>query len=157
MDVGGNNKGVAGKLSNFTTRAFIFDGVECASMEGLLQSFKFENIEIQKEVCKLVGLKAKRRGSKRNKRWKSLQTLWWNGVSYPRKSKDYQMLLERAYNALLTNKHFRKDLSKTAGVVFTHSIGRNKESDTVLTEREFCRNLSRCRDKVLFDIKMKNI
>lgn len=34
-------------------------------MEGLLQSFKFENHEMQKEVCKLVGKKAKFKGKKK--------------------------------------------------------------------------------------------
>lgn len=33
MDIGGQNKGVAGRLSNFTARPFTFDGVECLSME----------------------------------------------------------------------------------------------------------------------------
>lgn len=155
MDIGGNNKGVAGRLSNFTARPFIFDGVECGSMEGLLQSFKFENEVIQKEVCKLTGIYAKRRGSKRNKAWKSTQTLWWKGKSYSRKSKEYQELLDKAYEALLSNENFKKDLFSTNDAVFTHSIGKNKESDTVLTESEFCKRLTYLRDKYLFCDKIK--
>ena len=65
MDIGGNNSGVAGRLSNFTARNFIFDGVECNSMEGLLQSFKFENIDIQKYVCTLIGITAKKTRTKK--------------------------------------------------------------------------------------------
>jgi len=61
----------AGRLSNFSPHPFIFDGVECASMEGLLQSFKFDKPHIQAVVCQLVGIKAKRRGQKRNKAWKT--------------------------------------------------------------------------------------
>ena len=57
----------AAALSNFYPHPFIFDGVEVASMEGLLQSFKFEKPHIQLEVCKLVGLAAKKRG--RSKNW----------------------------------------------------------------------------------------
>lgn len=145
MDIGGNNRGVAGRLSNFTARCFTFDGVECKSMEGLLQSFKFENVEIQQYVCSLIGIFAKRKGQSRNKAWKSKQTLWWKGKPYLRKSKDYQDLLTRAYNALFENEKFRSDLLSTGDAVFTHSIGKNKESETVLTESEFCRQLHRLR------------
>lgn len=145
MDIGGNNSGVAGRLSNFTARTFVFDGIECNSMEGLLQSFKFENQEIQKHVCTLIGIRAKRRGQKRNKAWKSKQTLWWKGVEYSRKSKEYQELISRAFDALFTNEKFKADLLSTGNAVFTHSIGNNKESETVLTESEFCRQLHRLR------------
>jgi hypothetical protein len=145
MDIGGNNNGVAGRLSNFTARKFIFDSVECNSMEGLLQSFKFENIEIQKYVCTLIGIGAKRKGQKRNKAWKSKQTLWWKGVTYSRKSKEYQDLLTKAYDALFKNDKFKSDLLSTGNAIFTHSIGKNKESETVLTESEFCRQLHRLR------------
>ena len=33
----------------------MIDGVECASMEGFLQSLKFSDPEMQKRVCTLVG------------------------------------------------------------------------------------------------------
>ena len=145
MDIGGNNSGIAGRLSNFTARKFIFDDVECNSMEGLLQSFKFENPDIQKHVCTLIGISAKRRGQKRNKAWKSKQTLWWKGIAYQRKSKEYQNLITKAFDALYTNEKFKADLISTGNAVFTHSIGNNKESETVLTEAEFCRQLTRLR------------
>lgn len=145
MEIGGNSSGVAGRLSNFTARPFVFDGVECASMEGLLQSFKFENSDIQVEVCKLVGFAAKKRGSKRNKAWKRAQTLWWKGSPFPRKSKGYQALLDIAFDALSQNEKFAADLLSTGDSSFTHSIGKNKESETVLTEREFCSQLYRVR------------
>lgn len=147
MDIGGNNKGVAKRLSNFTSRPFVFEGIECASMEGLLQSFKFENQEIQKHICTLIGIRAKRRGSKRNRAWKSKQTLWWKGTAYPRKSKEYQELLDRAYDALATNVNFMNDLLSTGDAIFTHAIGHNKQSETVLTESEFCRRLMALRTK----------
>ena len=146
MDIGSNNKGVAGRLSNFTPRKFIFDGIECNSMEGLLQSFKFENEEIQKEVCKLTGFAAKRRGRKRNKAWQTKQTLWWKGIEYPRKSKEYQQLLISAYKAYGENEKVRNDLISTNNAVFKHSIGNNKASETVLTTREFCRLLTDLRN-----------
>jgi len=145
MNIGSNGKGVASRLSNFTAREFTFDGVLCKSMEGLLQSFKFEKEHIQVEVCKLIGFGAKKRGRGRNRTWQTKQTLWWKGKPYKRKSKEYQKLIRDAYDALGTNEHFAKDLLSTQSATFTHSIGCNKESDTVLTEREFCNNLYRVR------------
>lgn len=65
MDIGKGSGGVSGRLSNFTPRRFVFDGVNCNSIEGVLQSFKFKNPEMQKEVCKLVGSAAKFKGKKK--------------------------------------------------------------------------------------------
>lgn len=146
MDIGSNNKGVAGRLSNFTPRKFVFDGVKCNSMEGLLQSFKFDKPHIQKEVCKLTGFAAKRKGSKRNKAWKKTQTLWWKGIPYKRNSKEYQTLLDNAFLALYKNRKFKKDLIKTKSANLTHSIGKNKKADTVLTTQEFCKRLTNLRN-----------
>jgi hypothetical protein len=147
MDVGSRNSYPAGKLSNFTAFEFEFEGVICASMEGLLQAFKFENTDAQKITCALTGFNAKKKGSGRNKYWKSKQTLWWNGFSYPRKSKEYQRLLDRAYNALYKNENFKKAL-EAAGTktIFTHSIGRSNKKETVLTEAEFCKRLQYLKD-----------
>jgi hypothetical protein len=145
MNIGSNSKGVAGRLSNFTARQFIFDDVLCESMEGLLQSFKFDKVHIQIEVCKLTGLYAKRRGMKRNKIWRQNQTLWWKGKKYKRDGKEYQDLLDKAFEALSNNKKFIQDLLATNNSVLTHSIGKNKKQDTVLTEQEFCSRLTKIR------------
>lgn len=60
MDVGSRNSYPAGKLSNFTAFAFEIDGIKCASMEGFLQSLKFENKNSQEATCKLTGFSAKK-------------------------------------------------------------------------------------------------
>ena len=63
MEVGGrNNSYPGGKLSNFTGFQFVFDGVHCNSMEGLLQAFKYEKIDSQIATCQLVGFNAKKKG-----------------------------------------------------------------------------------------------
>ena len=153
MNIGSRNGGAAGRLSNFTPRPFTFDGVECASMEGLLQSFKFDKPHIQEEICKLTGLAAKKRGQKRNYAWKSQQCLWWKGKKIPRKSDEYQKLLDDAYNAISKNRKFAKDLLSTGDAVLCHSIGRSKPKDTVLTEREFCSRLMKVRDRLQKEFK----
>jgi len=135
-------------LSNFSPHPFVFDGVECASMEGLLQAFKFEKEHIQVEVCKLVGYAAKSRGGAHNSHWKRQQKLWWKGKAYDRDGKEYQELLDRAYDALAENTSFQKALLATGNAILRHSIGKSNPKDTVLTEREFCSRLMKLRIKI---------
>ena len=148
MNIGSGSGYPASALSNFSPHPFVFDGVECASMEGLLQSFKFDKPHVQKEVCKLVGKGAKFRGKKRNKAWKSKQTLWWNGVAFDRHGPAYQALLDDAYDALATNVKFQKALLASDKAVLTHSIGSNSASETCLTTREFVSRLTRIRSEL---------
>ena len=143
MNIGSKSGWPSSALSNFAPHPFTFDGVECASMEGFLQSLKFDKPHVQIEVCKLVGLAAKYRGKKRNKAWKSKQTLWWKGQPYERSSVWYSVLIRQAYMELWRcSPSFRKALKATGDAVLTHSMGSNKESETVLTEREFCSTLT---------------
>lgn len=145
MDIGSKCGYPASALSNFAPHPFEIDGVVCNSMEGFLQSLKFESIDMQKYVCTLIGYAAKKKGSKKN--WKTKQELHWNGKTYKRDSDEYQNLLNRAYNELYKNSGFRKALESTKGSTLTHSIGKNKQSDTVLTTSEFCGRLTHLRDK----------
>lgn len=147
MDIGSKSGYPSSALSNFSPHHFVFDEVECASMEGLLQSFKFDKVPVQVEVCKLVGIQAKMRGKNRNKAWKTRQTLWWRGLPIDRHGDEYQNLLDQAYQAMYDcNDSFRRALAATQNAVFTHNIGHNKEQDTVLTTREFCSRLTKLRD-----------
>ena len=148
MDIGSGKGFPESDLSNFHPHWFIFDGVECESMEGLLQSFKFDKPHIQVEVCKLTGLAAKFRGKKRNKAWKRCQTLWWKGEPFARQGPEFQELLNRAFEALSTNNSFKKALLATGNSALTHSLGKSKPTETVLTEREFCSRLEKIREKI---------
>lgn len=143
MDIGSGNGYPSSALSNFTPHPFVFDGVECASMEGLLQSFKFSNPDVQREVCKLTGRNAKFKGKK--KKWWKTQTLYWMGVEYKRDSEEYQKLLDRAFNALSKNQSFINALLATGNSSLTHSIGKTKPTETVLTRTEFCSRLMKIR------------
>jgi len=145
MDIGSGNGYPSSALSNFAPHPFIIDGVECASMEGFLQSLKFESVDMQKYVCTLVGKAAKKKG--RNKNWRQKQELYWQGKIYKRDSDDYQNLLNKAYNRLSENTGFQKALQTTNGCVLEHSIGKSKTSETVLTKQEFCSRLTYLRDK----------
>lgn len=146
MDIGSGNGYPSSALSNFAPHAFIFREVECASMEGLLQSLKFSSKEMQVEVCKLVGKAAKFKG--KNKKWFRQQVLYWQGQEIKRDSQEYQDLLDEAFEALSQNESFRKALLATNNAVLTHSIGKNKITETVLTTAEFCRRLTKIRTKL---------
>lgn len=67
MDIGSGTGFPSASLSNFAPHAFVIDNIECASMEGFLQSLKFSSPEMQAEVCKLVGKAAKFKGKKKEK------------------------------------------------------------------------------------------
>lgn len=144
MDIGSGTGWPSAALSNFAPHPFVIDGVECASMEGFLQSLKFKEPAMQAEVCKLVGKAAKFKGKK--KKWWKTQTLYWNGVEYARDSQEYQELLDRAFDALAQNTGFQKALLATNNSTLTHSIGKSKEQETVLTKQEFCSRLMRIRN-----------
>lgn len=123
-------------------------------MEGFLQSLKFKNPEMQQYICTLVGYAAKKAG--KNKKWQVQQTLYWQGKEIKRDSEEYQQLLDDVYNALFTqNSKARKALLATGNATLTHSIGRTKQSETVLTKQEFCHRLmnirKRLQNEILFD------
>ena len=146
MDIGSGSGFPSATLSNFAPHPFVIDGVECNSMEGFLQSLKFSNPEMQREVCKLVGKAAKFKGKK--KKWWRTQTLYWQGTEILRDSQEYQDLLDRAFNALAQNGGFRAALLATGNSVLTHSIGKTKITETVLTRQEFCSRLTKIREEL---------
>ncbi len=145
MDISSKAAGPAGALSNFHAHPFVFDGVECAGAEGPIQSFKFDDPEVQREICKLSGREAKARGRERNEAWKSVQRLWWQGQEYDRHSQAYQDLLDRLFDALLENADFQATLLSSGDEELTHSIGSSDPRETVLTEQEFCSRLMKLR------------
>lgn len=125
---------------------FTIDNVKCASMEGFLQALKTKNPDMQEHICGLVGRAAKFAG--KNKNWKTNQTLYWWGKSYPRKSDEYQKLLTIAYTELGKNNSFKRALTAAGNATFTHSIGSRKQEDTVLTVNEFVGQLNRLRNEL---------
>lgn len=120
--------------------------IEYNSMEGFLQGMKRNKAPIQLSIAKEIGLKAKRRGSKGNRSWKSTQTLWFLGVPMKRKGDLYQEVLDVGFKSLFKNEKFKKALAASGKSVLTHSIGKTKKSETVLTIREFCSRLTKLRD-----------
>jgi hypothetical protein len=139
MDI--NNEAVypASELSNFEAYEFVIDDIACNSMEGFLQSLKYEDQKKQWEICLLVGKKAKFAGKK--KKWYLTQKLYWKGVMLNRHGIDYQNLLDRAFASLAKNERFKIVLLATADQEITHSMGKQDPQRTILTEQEFCSRL----------------
>lgn len=137
-------------LSNFFPHKFCFDGVNCGSVEGLLQSLKYQDVTQQVEVARLVGSAAKHAGAKQNEEWIKSQLLWWRGEPMERDSERYQKFLQSIYESLFAQSDsFRSALAATRGRVITHRVGMRAASQTVLTEHEFVRNLMRLQFKTL--------
>lgn len=158
LDVGSKSDYPAGDLSNFSAFNFCIDEIECCSMEGFLQSLKFDKSHIQVEVCKLSGIKAKHRGKDRNNAWKLKRGLWWKGEFIQRTSQEYQRLLDRAYIELAkNNENFRQALIDTKDLILTHHIGKNEILETVLTQKEFCARLMKLRKLINNKTDLSNI
>lgn len=122
---------------------FMFRGMSFTSMESLLQGLKFEAVEEQNVVFRLVGVKAKRKG--KSCKWHLNQTLWWQGKPMKRSSDEYRDFVEEAFEALSYNNDFLKALQATGDKRLYHTIGIPDPTKTVLTEDEFCSILTRLR------------
>lgn len=137
LDIYSKGEYPANVLSNFHPKKFVFDGVECASMEGFLQSLKFKNEKRQREICALVGIDAKNKGQHKFL-WKITGNVYWLGKRYKRKGEEFTRLIFRAYRQLYSqNEDFRLALQSAKGKKIIHSIGKNKKGQTILTAGEF--------------------
>ena len=131
-------------LSNLCSNPFTFDGVQCGSMEGFLQSLKQQDSNKQRQICAMKGRNAKRATTAR---WQADQIVWWKGIAIDRQSEDFQQLLRHAYQAMFDqSERFRAALMATRGMKLYHSRGKSDPFKTILTEQEFCQILTDLRD-----------
>lgn len=120
---------------------FILDGIEVASMDGLLQALKVSDSNMQKKLCMLTSAEAKK-ASKNIKAKYAPRTLYWQGKYFSRDSKEYQRLLKRAYKARYKQDDaFRNALLSTGEKPLKHTIGKTDINETILTTDEFISNL----------------
>lgn len=146
VDISSTLKGAAGILSNFTENHFTFDGVECGSMEGFLQSLKHQEPEVQERICAFVGKYAKRKSVHG---WKETQTIHWKGQPIDRHSEDFQSLVRKAYRAMAEQcPLFRNSLMSTGRKRLYHSMGNPDATKTILTDKEFCSILTELRKEL---------
>ena len=149
MDIISGKSYPASALSNFAPHPFEYDGVEIASMEGFLQGLKFSNPDMQAHICTLVGRAAKKRGAGKN--WQRTGKLYWMECQIDRFSPEYQLLLDRVFETLLSqNVSAQNALLATGSAVLKHSIGKKNMKETVLTRSEFCTRLTALRQRFMF-------
>lgn len=135
----------ADMLSNFAPHSFDFDGYkDIPCMEAFLQSLKFRDAAEQQQVLYMTAKEAKEYGSKRS--WDKY--LYWNGTEVDRFSEEYQILLERAYRAMLANPDFKQALMDSGRKLLFHTIGKTMQKNTVLTWWELVSILYKLRKDV---------
>ena len=140
-------------LSNLCSNEFRFDGVLCGSMEGFLQSLKYQDMGRQRQICSMKGKNAKNMTSSH---WQTDQIVWWKGTAIHRQSKEFQDLIRRAYQAMFEqNERFRIALMSTRGMNLYHSRGEQNSYRTILTESEFCSVLIEMRNS--YDIRKNEL
>ena len=149
LDIWSTGRYPANVLSNLCDNEFVFDGVQCGSMEGFLQSLKTEDKDYQMQICQMKGVRAKQEAEDaRLSSWKECQRLYWKGLPMGRQSSEFAQLLHGAYRALFEqNICFREALLSTRGMKLTHIRGGQDPRETVLTEREFCEILMEMRKR----------
>ncbi len=152
MDIYSKSEYPSGALSNFAAHAFTLDGISCAGMEGFLQALKYKNPKEQIEICKLTGKKAKVAGDKKFA-WRLTQTIWWQGKKIKRHSREFQDLIDRAYDALYENKTFREALLASGNEPLIHTIGTHDSTETILTEHEFTARLLNLRSRLQAEMR----
>jgi len=114
-------------------------------MEGLLQSLKYKDTTLQKQMCALFGVSSKRKGYGQD--WWTEQTLYWNGQPMKRDGEEYQHLLDEAFVSLFTqNVKARDALFATGTDILKHTIGKREQNSTILTQHEFCSRLTDIRE-----------
>ena len=144
LDIWSKSPYPANVLSNLCSNGFRFEGVLCGSMEGFLQSLKYQNIDKQRQICSMKGKNAKNMTSTH---WQTDQIVWWKGIAINRQSQDFQDLICRAYQAMFEqNERFRIALMSTRGMKLYHSQGEQNSFKTILTESEFCSTLTEIRE-----------
>lgn len=123
----------------------VFDDTYCLSMESFLQSLRVRDPNLQKYICENYSGPMVQKLKVCLRDWREDGYLYWNGIAIKRESLTYHELITTAYDCLFEgNPIFRECvLPRFKGVNLIHSIGKDSESETILTECEFRYQLNR--------------
>lgn len=136
-------------LSNFYPHSFKVGELCCNSMEGFLQSLKFEDVGLQNICAQKVGNDAKQYG-KIAPDWRKDQVLWFRGQPMLRNGAVYKSMIFTAFESLVEQcPEFKQALIDTGNAILTHPMGNKSPKETILTENEFVGilNILRTRQK----------
>lgn len=138
-------------LSNLCGNDFCYDGMQCGSMEGFLQSLKIRDEKLQRRVCLC---KARELEQYPIPEWDGSQPLWWKGSKINRHLAEYMEFLVKAYQEMfLWCARFREALMSTEGKQLVYESGKSDPDKSILTDEEFCAILTTIREQNSEDYK----
>lgn len=139
-------------LSNLCNNNFRIDDVDCRCMESFLQSLKHKDEKEQREVCFMDGIRAQQCSTSD---WQKDQIVWWKGRAINRQSSEYRRLVRRAYSTMYEwSSRFRNVLMTTGRKKIKYDNGKHDSHTTLLTDKEFCRFLTRLRASKRLEYKL---
>lgn len=134
-------------MSNFSSHAFVLDGVRCATVEALIQGIKFSpNDSRREQILGMDGLAA----------WKMRvhaegDFVWWAGAQMVYRSPEHAALIKRAIEAKFAqNPDAMEALISTKDLTIIHKPGSTPESPkTSLPAAVYCQILTDIRERAL--------
>ena len=88
-------------LSRLCNNEFCYDGLQCGCMEAFLQSLRYPDQEIQRQVCTLNAYElGYRLEAYPTADWRVNQTLWWKGKPIKRCSLKYRRMIYEAHSEM---------------------------------------------------------
>ncbi len=134
-------------LSNLYPISFIFKGKRVNSIEGVLQSLKYDDKNLQNVILKYHGMDAyNTRGANSSDFWGEKGLLYWQGKPMKRDSQEYQVFLDELYLSVSKNPLYRKCLLATGDKYLLHHFGKDNINETVLTRFEFEQRINSLRE-----------
>jgi hypothetical protein len=133
------------RLSNLHERHFFFKGIECHSIEGVLQAFKCPDQKKQEEMCLFSGKEAQRSGQEFG--WSKDRLMHWQGQGHKRGTPEYSQIVTELFDATADaeDSTLLADLLATGHMELLHSIGKTYQYRTVLTINDFLVHMYRLR------------
>jgi hypothetical protein len=137
-------------LSNLFPYEFTFKGCQAKSVEGVLQSLKHGNPEVQHIIYGYAGKDAYHtRAASFENDWRNEYYLHCGNKLIDRFDIEYQNLLNEIYIAVSSNPLFASTLRYTGDRVLLHSKGVSEPDETILTPREYIDRLTIIRSSLL--------
>lgn len=148
MDIGTGKGPTLSQLSTTALHSFVVDGVRCSSLESLIQALKVEKASLAASFCCDKPKSAKER-AKKHFNWSAGGKVYWLGQAIDRSSAQHRALIERVIAEMARQcPAFRQALVDTGSTVLS-SPGRSRESETPVTEDEYCSALASVRATLL--------
>ena len=156
INAGYNLKGLSCNLSNLYPYEFTFRGKKLSSIESFFQGIKFPDKDIQNYVFSYFGVAAVNVRNITDYDWTVTNTLYFDGNSIDRMSKEYDDIIDELYISAVQNPLYRMALLKCDKDII-HSIGKESKEETTFTRYEFEKEINCLKDFVKSKSLVKKI